>query len=177
MSSVKQDEREGHEVSPNSGGSRPRKEVDDLDRKIISALRKDGRETATELGRRFGVTEATIRNRIDRLVNDGVMRVVAVVNPHKLGYNCDTFITLKVDADKIIDAADRLAEMEEIRYVGIASGSSDVIIAAFFRSNEELLEFLTSRLGAVPGIRHGETSHLLKVVKRTYDWIRPEQQR
>ncbi|TAK36499.1 MAG: AsnC family transcriptional regulator [Chloroflexota bacterium] len=149
-------------------------QLDDLDLSIIGALRNDGRETATELARRFGVTEATIRNRIGRLVKEDMMRIVAVADPHKIGYSIDTLIGLAVDADKITDVAEQLTAMEEVRYVGVATGSYDIIIAAYFRSNDEMYSFITSRLGTVPGIRRSESWHLLKVFKRTYDWVRPE---
>ena len=153
-----------------------RKKLDDLDKNIISLRRVDGRKTAMELARQLGVTEGTIRNRMERLANDGIMRIVAVANPYEIGYNTDVLIGLQVDADKILDVAHQLTEMEQIRYVGISTGFYDIIIGALFYSSDELLDFVTTRLGSVPGIRRTETSHILKVMKRTYDWRMREEQ-
>lgn len=154
--------------------SRSHRDLDDLDWRIISALRSDGRQTATELGRRFDVTEATIRYRIDRLVGQELMKIVAVVDPHKIGYALDTLIGLEVDADKVVSAAEQLTELEAVRYVSIVSGAHNIILAAYFRSNDELMAFVTEGLGSVPGIRSAQSWHLLKTLKRTYDWVRPD---
>ncbi len=101
------------------------------------------------------------------------MQIVAVADPYRLGYETDTNIGLHVRLGKVAEVAARLAELPEVRYVGVSTGAYDIIVAAMFRSNEELLGFLTQKLASVPDIEKAETSHILKVVKRTYDWVNP----
>lgn len=153
--------------------SRKRPTNSELDDQIVAALRADGRMSNAELARRLGVTETTVRNHLRRLIESKRMQVVAVADPYRLGYETDTNIGLHVRPDKIAEVARRLASFPEVRYVGICTGAYDIIVAAMFRSNAELLHFLTAELASVPDIVRTETSHVLKVVKRTYDWVNP----
>ena len=153
---------------------RKNKHLDDLDFKIISLLREDGRRTNIDLAKQLGVTETTVRKRIKRLINEEVMRVVAIANPYKIGYQIDAMIGLHVEPDKIMPVSRRLSHMEEVRYVGVTTGTYDLMIAALFRSNEELLQFVTEKLGTLPGVKSTQTSHVLKVLKRTFDWVMRE---
>lgn len=144
--------------------------VDDVDNKIIAALRQDGRKSNVELGREIGVSEGTIRKRVARLIQEGVMQVIAVANPQKLGYQIEVLIGIHCDIGSVKDIADRLSVMEEVRTTSIASGVYDIIMVALFRNNDELLDFLLNKLSNTPGIRKTETSYLLRTSKRTYDW-------
>lgn len=144
--------------------------VDEVDNKIISALRRDGRKSNVDLGREIGVSEGTIRKRVARLIQEGVMQVIAVANPQKLGYQIEVLIGVHADIDKVKDSVERLSAMEEIRTVSICSGVYDMVMVALFRDNDELLGFLLNKLGVIPGIRKTETSYLLRTAKRTYDW-------
>lgn len=144
--------------------------VDEVDNKIIAALRQDGRKSNVELGREIGVSEGTIRKRVARLIQEGVMQVIAVANPQKLGYQIEVMIGIHCDIEKVKEIADHLASLEEIRTTSIASGVYDIIMVALFRNNDELLDFLLNKLSNTPGIRKTETSYLLRTFKRTYDW-------
>lgn len=126
-----------------------------------------------ELARRLGVTETTVRKHLRKLIESHRMQVVAVADPYRLGYETDTNIGLHVRLGKVTDVAERLATLPEVRYVGVSTGAYDIIVAAMFRSNAELLRFLTEKLASVPDIEKAETSHILRVVKRTYDWVNP----
>ncbi len=144
--------------------------VDDVDNKIIAALRQDGRKSNVELGREIGVSEGTIRKRVARLIQEGIMQVIAVANPQKLGYQIEVMVGIHADIDKVKEIADRLAAMEEVRTVSIASGVYDLLMVALFRNNDELLDFLMNKLSTISGIKKTETSYLLRTLKRTYDW-------
>lgn len=144
--------------------------VDEVDNKIIAALRRDGRKSNVDLGREIGVSEGTIRKRVARLIQEGVMQVIAVANPQKLGYQIEVLIGIHADIDKVKVIIERLSPMEEIRTVSICSGVYDMVMVALFRDNDELLDFLLNKLGGIPGIKKTETSYLLRTAKRTYDW-------
>lgn len=144
--------------------------VDEVDNKIIAALRQDGRKSNVELGREIGVSEGTIRKRVARLIQEGVMQVIAVANPQKLGYQIEVLIGLHCDIGNVKEIADHLSSLEEVRTTSIASGVYDILMVALFRNNDELLDFLLNKLSSVPGIRKTETSYLLRTAKRTYDW-------
>jgi len=152
--------------------------LDDLNRRIVLLLQRDGRLSNSEIARRLGVTETTVRRRIERMVNDGVIRVAAVANPFKIGLQTVALISIDVDLPRLEDVARALVAMKEVRYVGYATGAHDIVIEAIFPDNAALLKFVSERLGRIPGIRRTETSIQLDVLKRSYEWeipvLRPE---
>ncbi len=144
---------------------------DPIDEQIVDLLRTNGRRTNVELARQVGVTEGAIRKKLKKLTSAGVLRVVAVADPQKLGYAIDVFCGLQVSAGQPVEIAERLASLDPVRYVALTTGSYDILFEAMFREQEELLEFLTKTLPSIPGIVRSETWHLLKVIKRNYDWL------
>jgi Lrp/AsnC family transcriptional regulator for asnA, asnC and gidA len=147
--------------------------IDDLDRKIISLLQRDGRMSNSEIARQLGVAEGTVRRRVERLVQEEIIRIAAVANPFKIGLNTVALISIDVDLPKLVDVAQELVRMKEVRYVGYATGAHDIIIECLFPSNQALLRFLAERLATVPGIRRTETSIQLDILKRSYEWEIP----
>ena len=143
---------------------------DELDQGIISALRRNGRQPNSEVARQLGVTEATIRSRIQRLVAEGVMQVVAMTNPHRIGYALDVLIGIEVVPGKLFDVARELQAFEEVRVLSIVTGRYDIHAAAIFRDNDELFRFLTEKLAVIEGLKKYETFHVLRTVKRSYDY-------
>jgi len=127
-----------------------------------------------EIARQIGVAEATVRKRIERLLAEGVIKVVAVPDPAKVGFPTSTVIGLQVDLGKVGEIGERLAQMEEVRSVRYTTGEYDIIIEVLFQSNEQLLEFLTNELASIPGIKRAATSHVLKVVKGGGEWVLPK---
>jgi Lrp/AsnC family transcriptional regulator for asnA, asnC and gidA len=146
------------------------KGVDDLDRRIITMLQSDGRMANTEIARSLDVTETTVRKRIARLLDEGLMNVVAVPTPTAVGMNLSAIIGISVDLTAMHAIGDQLRGYPEVRYVGMSAGRYDVMLEAFFTDQEHLLEFVTDKLGAVEGIEKVETSIILKVVKFSYEW-------
>ncbi len=144
---------------------------DPVDAQIVNLLRIDGRRTHAELARQMGVTEGAVRKRLKKLSAAGVLRVVAVADPKKLGYGIDVFCGIQVSQGEVLAVAKRLSALDSVRYIGLATGSYDVLCEAMFREQDELLEFVTKTLPSIPGIVRSETWHQLKVIKRNYDWL------
>jgi Lrp/AsnC family transcriptional regulator for asnA, asnC and gidA len=144
--------------------------VDDLDRRIITMLQSDGRMANTEIARALDVTETTVRKRIARLLDEGLINIVAVPTPTAVGMSLSAIIGISVDLTALHAIGDQLRACPEVRYVGMSAGRYDVMLEAFFTDQEHLLEFVTDKLGTVDGVEKVETSIILKVVKFSYEW-------
>jgi Lrp/AsnC family transcriptional regulator, regulator for asnA, asnC and gidA len=146
------------------------RQVDDLDRKIIKMLQKDGRLSNTEIARSLEITETTVRKRIAHLLDERLMSIVAVPTPEAQGMTLSAILGVSVELTAIRKVADKIRTYPEVRYIGMSSGRYDLIIEAFFVDQEHLLEFVTDKLGGLSGITGLETSIILKVVKFSYEW-------
>jgi Lrp/AsnC family transcriptional regulator for asnA, asnC and gidA len=144
--------------------------VDELDRKIIKMLQADGRLSNTEIARVLEITETTVRKRIAHLLDERLISIVAVPTPEAAGMNLSAIIGISVELTAIHQVADAIRSYTEVRYVGMSAGRYDLMIEAFFTDQEHLLEFVTDKLGGLPGITNLETSIILKVVKFSYEW-------
>jgi Lrp/AsnC family transcriptional regulator for asnA, asnC and gidA len=144
-------------------------EVDALDMAIIGRLRQDGRLSNRELARELGSSEATVRRRVKTLMDEGHIKIVAIADPFQLGYSIDVIMGVQVRPGLVREAAESFAASDNVRAVTIMSGAVDLVIAAMFRSNDELLDFLTNTVAKIPGVVRIETSHSLSVVKRAFD--------
>lgn len=142
--------------------------MDKLDIRIISLLQEDGTSTNAGIARKVGVSEETVRRRLKRLMQEEYIKVVALPDPAKLGFNSEVLIGIQVDADKIDLVADSLADFDEINWVSVTTGSFDIFVWATLRSSEELSSFLRTKLGPVTGIRKMETFINLAIKKRRY---------
>lgn len=145
--------------------------LDEIDRQIVELLRESGRRSNRDVARVIGVTEATVRARMRRLLNEGIMQIVAVTNPVKRGYTMDVSFSIKVDFDRLMAIAHQLAALENVRYLAVTTGYDDIRFSALFRSTDDFRRFLTETLTAMPGIRKVETSQVIALVKHTYDWL------
>lgn len=142
--------------------------LDDLDTKIVTVLHANGRMTNTAMARRLGVTEATVRKRVARLLKNQVVQFQAWVDPLKIGFQVYSIIDIQVEPREVERVAERLSRFPEIAFLGIRTGAFDIFAAAVFRSNDHLYSFLTRRLNRVPGVRHSETANIMRIVKREY---------
>lgn len=149
--------------------------IDATDRRIVALLQLDGRMSNVDIARAIGVAEATVRKRLERLLNEDVIHVVAMPHADKMGLEVETAIMLKVDLRQVDRIGEQLAAMKEVRAVKYATGEYDIILEAVFPSDDELLQFLTSRLARIQGIRTTATSHVLKTIKRSCDWVLPRE--
>ena len=149
------------------------KDLDALDCRIIDQLQDDGRRSNVAIARALGVTEATIRNRIDRLVSNGFIRIAAVIDPRKTPYLTDAMIWIRLDRGLARQAGEHLAALPNVVYVAYTAGRYDMLIEALFESDDQLVEFLHGTLSKVPGVLQSETYHVLHTVKINYDWRLP----
>jgi Lrp/AsnC family transcriptional regulator, regulator for asnA, asnC and gidA len=143
-------------------------ELDIVDQCLVALLQADGRLSHAELARRLGVPEATVRRRVQRLVHEGVIQIVAVPDPHKIGYSIHAIVGLRIQPGKVSQVLGVLKPLRQVRYVGVTAGTYDVVIEALFQNNDELREFLTETLGRVDGLQRTETSYVLDIAKRAY---------
>jgi len=142
--------------------------LDEFDHQIIAALKEDGRMPFAEIARRLDVSPGMVRERYHRLVQSGILQVVAVTNPLLVGYRMMTLIGIKVDGGRLQEIAREIAAFEEVVYLVICTGSFDLLAEVVCRDNAELLQFLTRRLHAVEGIHDTETFVYLDIAKEIY---------
>ncbi|MDP9368718.1 MAG: Lrp/AsnC family transcriptional regulator [Chloroflexota bacterium] len=147
--------------------------VDNLDRSILQLLHRNGRLPYSEIARELGSNEATVRKRVERLLRDGVCEIIGVSNPYRLGLETHVLIGLEVDLRMLDAIAEQLAAMEELSYVACASGEYDIVVVGVFESDAELYRFLSQKLAAIEGIRKTYTSHLLRLMRRTFNYRIP----
>ena len=149
-------------------GTEQSETLDETDLKIIEALRKDGREAFTQIAERLNVSPGMIRQRYNRLVELGYLKVVAVTNPLMMGVRTMALIGIRVEGKKMLAVADRLARLEEIVYIVIVGGRYDIFVEVFCRDHADLLKFLTEKLSKIDGIRETESFMHLKIAKEIY---------
>ncbi len=142
--------------------------LDEISKRIIEQLQQDGRRSYAAIGKVVGLSEAAVRQRVQRLVNGGVMQIVAVTDPMTLGFHRQTMIGIKCEGD-LERVADHLAGMDEIDYVVITSGSFDLLVEVVCEDDDQLLEIL-SRVRMAPTVTSTETFVYLKLRKQTYSW-------
>jgi Lrp/AsnC family transcriptional regulator for asnA, asnC and gidA len=143
--------------------------VDQTDEEIIRQLQTDGRRPYTQLAKAVGLSEAAVRQRVQRLLESGVMQVVAVTDPMQLGMKRQAMVALRVEGD-VKSAADELAAIEEVVYVVLTAGSVDLLAEVVVPNDEALLELLNERIRKIPGVVSTETSIYLSLRKQTYQW-------
>jgi Lrp/AsnC family transcriptional regulator for asnA, asnC and gidA len=151
-----------------NGNSQARTLLDDLSKEIIEQLQQDGRRSYASIGQAVGLSEAAVRQRVQRLIEAGAMQIVAVTDPLTLGFRRQTMIGLRCSGE-LEQVADQLAAMAEIDYVVITAGSFDLLIEVVCEDDDQLLEIL-GRVRAIPCVTTTETFVYLKLRKQTYSW-------
>ena len=148
---------------------RDSEQLDSLDRMILNVLQEDGRASYSEIARRLKVPESTVRLRVKKLVERGIIRkFAALINPFKAGYSIVAFIAVDVEPSRVKKAAEELEKLPEVDVLGIATGAHDILMQVTVRDLHELENFLIEKLGKVEGIRSTETSILTSVRKWGY---------
>ncbi len=143
--------------------------LSDTDRAIIEALQRDGRLPYTRIAALVGLSEAAVRQRVQRLRAAGVMQVVAVTNPLVLGFRRMALVGVRAEGD-LRALADALGALSEVSYVVIVAGSFDVLVEVVCEDDEHLLRLLNEEIRALPGVRSTETFTYLRLCKETYEW-------
>lgn len=159
-----------------SQGYRPRESratLDDLDLALIGSLQRNSRETASGLAAKLDISKPTVLRRMRRLLDEGTIRFVTMVNPFALGYKWVASIGMKVAPGRVNEVADAVAAYRTVHTVALCTGRYDVLAWVIFKEQQELMDMLTVELGKIPGINSMETVTNLKTVKASYisvDW-------
>jgi Lrp/AsnC family transcriptional regulator, regulator for asnA, asnC and gidA len=146
-----------------------RDHLDDTSRGIIRQLQEDGRRPYASIGKAVGLSEAAVRQRVQKLVDSGVMQIVAVTDPMQVGFARQAMISISVSGD-VEKVADELAAIGEVDYIVVTAGSFDLLAEVVVEDDDHLLNLVNSRIRAIPGVTRTETFLYLKLVKQTYNW-------
>jgi Lrp/AsnC family transcriptional regulator, regulator for asnA, asnC and gidA len=143
--------------------------LDDVNKRIIEQLQQDGRMSYAALAKVVGLSEAAVRQRVQRMLDAGMMQIVAVTDPLTLGFARQVMIGLKVEGDLRI-VAERIAKIPEVDYVVITAGAYDLLAEMVCTDDDHLLSLLNDQIRSIPGVSVTETFVYLKLAKQTYAW-------
>ena len=145
-------------------------ELDDVDLAIIACLQYDGRMPFTTVASQVGVSEATVRNRVSRLRDEGTLQVVGVVDPHLLGMRSTAIVGIVAEPARIQHVAREIASYDEVAYMVMTSGTFDLLVEILCEDTDHLARLLSDRLHCVEGVRRTETFYILRNYKLSYRW-------
>ena len=143
-------------------------ELDNIDLQILEALRGDGRVAFSQIAEQLGVSPGMIRMRYNRMVEMGFLKVVAITNPLRMGYQAMAMIGIRTDGKRMLEIAEQVAGFEEVIYLVVTSGRFDIMMEVVCRDHADLLRFITEKLYSIDGVRESETFLQLKNVKEVY---------
>jgi Lrp/AsnC family transcriptional regulator for asnA, asnC and gidA len=150
--------------------ARPKPSVlDDVSKAIIEQLQTDGRRSYAEIGKAVGLSEAAVRQRVQKLQDAGVMQVVAVTDPMQLGFYRQAMIGIRVTGDTT-RVARLLGEIPAVDYVVLTAGSFDILAEVVCENDDELIELLNHRIRGIEGVQSTETFLYLRLHKQFYNW-------
>ncbi|MER5493942.1 Lrp/AsnC family transcriptional regulator [Streptomyces sp. LE64] len=152
---------------PRSGNGSPA--LDAVSLAIIEQLQQDGRRPYAAIGKAVGLSEAAVRQRVQKLLDQGVMQIVAVTDPLTVGFRRQAMVGITVEGD-LDPVADALGEMPEVEYVVMTAGSFDLLVEVVCEDDDHLLEVINKRIRALPAVRSTESFVYLKLKKQTYMW-------
>ncbi|MDQ0764227.1 MULTISPECIES: Lrp/AsnC family transcriptional regulator [Streptomyces] len=159
------DSRESRSESRNGAGPN----LDAVSLAIIEQLQEDGRRPYAAIGKAVGLSEAAVRQRVQKLLDQGVMQIVAVTDPLTVGFLRQAMVGIHVEGD-VESVADALTGMSECEYVVMTAGSFDLVVEIVCEDDDHLLEVINRRIRAIPGVRSTESFVYLKLKKQTYMW-------
>jgi Lrp/AsnC family transcriptional regulator, regulator for asnA, asnC and gidA len=143
--------------------------IDEIDRRIIGLLQRDGRRPYGAIAADVGLSEAAVRRRVQRLRDSGAMQIVAITDPLQLGYGREALVGIRVHGDVRL-VADKIAAIEEANYVVMTAGSFDLIAELIAVNDDALVHLLNDSIRSIPGVTEVETFLYLKLAKQTYTW-------
>jgi Lrp/AsnC family transcriptional regulator, regulator for asnA, asnC and gidA len=143
--------------------------LDGVSRRIIERLQEDGRQSFASIGRAVGLSEAAVRQRVQKLLDADVMQIVAVTDPLQVGFTRQAMIGVRVSGDSG-PVTDALCALPEVSYVVTTAGSFDLLVEVVCEDDDHLLELLMGRIRALPGVSTTETFVYLKLHKQHYNW-------
>ncbi len=144
-------------------------QLDDVSKSIIEELQHDGRKSYAEIGKKVGLSEAAVRQRVQKLTETGVMQVVAVTDPMQLGFYRQAMIGIRCGGDTR-EIADKIAELMAVDYVVLTAGSFDILVEVVCENDEDLIDLLNEKIRTLPGVTSTETFVYLRLHKQFYNW-------
>jgi Lrp/AsnC family transcriptional regulator for asnA, asnC and gidA len=149
--------------------------IDLTDKRIIDLLTEDGRMSSADIASRLGdISERSVRYRLQRLIEQKVIAVTAVVDPKQIGFPVIADVFIEVEPGQILELAQKIAAYENVTYVACSTGQRDISIQIAARDNQELYSFVAEVLGHIPGIRRTTTSIVPLIVKDDARWRIPD---
>ena len=143
--------------------------LDDVSKAIIEQLQDDGRRSYAEIGKAVGLSEAAVRQRVQKLTESGVMQVVAVTDPMQLGFLRQAMVGIRVTGDSRV-IADKLSDIPAVDYVVLTAGSFDLMAEVVCENDDDLIELLNEQIRRIDGVQSTETFVYLKLHKQHYNW-------
>ncbi|WP_375499993.1 Lrp/AsnC family transcriptional regulator [uncultured Jatrophihabitans sp.] len=143
--------------------------LDDVSMAIIKELQQDGRRAYATIGKAVGLSEAAVRQRVQKLIDTGVMQIVAVTDPMQLGFATQAMIAVSVTGD-VEKVAKELESVDEVDYIVVTAGSFDLLVEVVVEDDAHLLSLVNGRIRAIEGVTRTESFLYLKLVKQTYNW-------
>jgi len=144
-------------------------QLDEVSKAIIEQLQGDGRRSYAEIGKAVGLSEAAVRQRVQKLTDAGVMQVVAVTDPLQLGFYRQAMVGIRVSGDTTV-VAQALSELAAVDYVVLTAGSFDILAEVVCETDDDLIELLNREIRAIDGVQSTETFVYLKLQKQFYNW-------
>ena len=144
--------------------------MDELDYLILNALQEDGRTPFTQIAKKAGVAESTIRSRYASLVEKGIVQTIAVIDPFAVGYNAPALIGVNVKPGSIHIVAEALEKLTEVSYLVLTLGGYDLVLEVFCRDREHLTSFITDQIQVIPGVQSTETLVIGQIHKLSFFW-------
>ena len=144
-------------------------QLDEVSKQIIEQLQHDGRKSYSEIGKVVGLSEAAVRQRVQKLTESGVMQVVAVTDPMRLGFKRQAMVGVKCTGD-VSEVAELLSEIPAVDYVVMTAGSFDILVEVVCEDDDDLINLLNTKIRILPGVVSAETFVYLKLHKQFYNW-------
>ncbi|NQD65436.1 Lrp/AsnC family transcriptional regulator [Bacillus haikouensis] len=144
--------------------------LDDLDKQLLKYLQKDGRLSYTELAEILNTTVGTVRNRVQRLMDQDKLKIVGVVNPFLTGMPSVAMFGMKVTMSKLTQVINQLVEIPEVRFVAASTGRYDLFVEVITTTNTDLYRIIKEEFSKIDGIESTESSMFLEIHKQSYDW-------
>jgi Lrp/AsnC family transcriptional regulator, regulator for asnA, asnC and gidA len=144
--------------------------LDEKDRAIVSILQYDGRTPFTKIAEELNITEGSVRHRVKRLIESQKLKIVGIAQPEEMGWNEAGIIGINVQADRITEVADEIAQLPEVSYLIQAAGEFDLFAEVYCRDREHFVSFLNNRLQKIPGVDRTQSFLILKMHKLSYRW-------
>jgi Lrp/AsnC family transcriptional regulator for asnA, asnC and gidA len=143
--------------------------LDDVSKAIVEQLQTDGRKSYSDIGRAVELSEAAVRQRVQKLIDTGVMQIVAITDPLQMGFNRQAMIGIRTTGDARI-VADKLSAISSVEYVVLTAGSFDIMVEVVCHDDNGLLELLNGTIRIIPGVVDTEVFTYLQLKKQQYNW-------